>query len=93
MGVLSLNEDFFTSKESEWESTNNVWIFPDGGGPEFKFADGAMSIATPLSKTKVLGYAQTHSAYQQLKELEEQIVADPNDILTVLLPKEIMLPR
>ena len=53
-GVTSLNEVLSLQRDSEWEDPNNVWIFPDGGGSEFKFVDGTVTpapAATPLGKT------------------------------------------
>ena len=49
--VISLNEVLALQRDSEWEDFNNVWIFPDGGGSEFKFIDGTVTpapAATPL---------------------------------------------
>ena len=53
-GVISLNEVISLQKESEWEDPNDVWVFPDGGGSEFKFIDGTVTpapAATPLGPT------------------------------------------
>ena len=50
-GVVSLNEVFALQRDSEWEDPNNVWIFPDDGGPEYKFIDGTVTpapAATPI---------------------------------------------
>ena len=92
-GVLSLNEVFSLQKESEWESTDNVWIFPDGGGPEFKFADGTVTPAppaTPLSKTKVLGNVTNAFCVSATEGIGRAIVADPNDsILAITSPEGV----
>ena len=94
-GVLSLNEVFSLQKESEWESADNVWIFPDGGGPEFKFADGTVTPAppaTPLSKTKVLGYAPNAFCVSTTEGIGRAIVADPNDsILAITSPEGVRI--
>ena len=86
-GVLSLNEVISLQKESEWESTDNVWIFPDGGGPEFKFADGTVTPAppaTPLPKTKDFDYVMKALCVSESEGLGRAIVADPDPSSTVL---------
>jgi len=55
-GVVSLNEVLDLQRDSEWEDPNNVWIFPDDGGPEYKFIDGTVTpapAATPLGPNYV----------------------------------------
>lgn len=87
-GVLSLNEVFSLQKESEWESADNVWIFPDGGGPEFKFADGTVTPAppaTPLGKTKIHDYVRGRAfCISDHEGIGRAIVADPDPTSTVL---------
>jgi hypothetical protein len=48
-GVFTLTEANEKSVENTWESADNVWIFPDGGGSEFKFIDGTVTPAPPAT--------------------------------------------
>ena len=53
-GIFTLSKVKTKKIKNEWEDPNNVWIFPDGGGPEFKFIDGTVTpapAATPLGQT------------------------------------------
>jgi len=54
-GVFTLSKVRRKKILNEWEDPNNVWVFPDGGGAEFKFIDGTVTPAppaTPLGPTK-----------------------------------------
>ena len=55
-GVFTLTEANEKAVENTWESADNVWIFPDGGGSEFKFIDGTVTpapAATPDGPTYI----------------------------------------
>ena len=48
-GIFTLSKVKTKKIKDEWEDPNNVWIFPDGGGPEFKFIDGTVTPAPPAT--------------------------------------------
>ena len=55
-GVFTLSRVRIKEIKNEWEDPNNVWIFPDGGGSEFKFIDGTVTpapAATPDGPTYI----------------------------------------
>ena len=87
-GVFTLTEANEKSVDGTWESTDNVWIFPDGGGPEFKFADGTVTPAppaTPLPKTKIHDYFRSKAfCISENEGIGRAIVADPDPTSTVL---------
>ena len=55
-GVFTLSRVRIKEIKNEWEDPNDVWIFPDGGGSEFKFIDGTVTpapAATPDGPTYI----------------------------------------
>ena len=87
-GVFTLTEANEKSVDGTWESADNVWVFPDGGGPEFKFADGTVTPAppaTPLPKTKIHDHVRGRVfCVSENEGIGRAIVADPDPTSTVL---------
>lgn len=86
-GVFTLTEANEKSVDGTWESADNVWIFPDGGGPEFKFSDGTVTPAppaTPLAKTKELDYVMKALCVSESEGIGRAMAADPDPSSTVL---------
>ena len=53
-GIFTFDMVRDLQNDSEWDSVDNVWIFPDNNGAEFKYVDGTVTAAptaTPPAPT------------------------------------------
>jgi hypothetical protein len=74
-GVFTLTEANEKAVENTWESVDNVWIFPDGGGPEFKFVDGTVTPAPPATS---VGLETHHGIVTSAYGIIRPPSSDPN---------------